>query len=170
MPPIALLAIQIVFSFAAYGVLAKSITPWLRATPRTTALELLLWTHVPRAAPLALLAPGQVIGVSSAVTSTIAWGDFVSAVLALAAIVALRARGERAARWVVLYAIVSGIDIVAALTTGLGNGVQEHALGVGWYILTLYVPLVCVSQGMLVQALLRPRYSAHTTSAARALA
>jgi hypothetical protein len=44
---------------------------------------------------------------------------------------------------------VSTLDIVMALSTGLGSGVYEQALGVGWYVLTFYVPLVCVSQLMI---------------------
>lgn len=155
MPPLVLLGIQIVFSFAALTVLARAVAPRLGALPQARALELLLWVHVPRSAPLALLAPGQVHGVAPAVLQTIAWGDFASAVLALASIVALRARARGALGWVWGFAVVSTVDIVGALTTGLGSGVYEHSLGVGWYVLSLYVPMVCVSQIMMGMAMAR---------------
>lgn len=157
-PPLALLALQIVFAFAALSVLASTVSPWLWRMERSHALQSLLWVHVGRFAPLALLAPGQTDpSIPSAVLHTIAWGDFLSAVLALVAIVALRARGERGAVWVWIFSAVSTVDIVAALATGLGHGVYEHSLGVGWYILALYVPVVCVGQWLIGMALLRPR-------------
>ncbi|MCB9592123.1 MAG: hypothetical protein H6719_05265 [Sandaracinaceae bacterium] len=159
MPPLALLAIQIVGSFAALALLSLTVLlPRLASMPRDGALKLLLWPHVLRHAPLALLAPGQVdASVSSAVLDTIAWGDFASFVAALAALWALHRRGPRATRWVWAFCLVSTADIVVALTTGLGGGVHEHALGVGWYVLTLYVPVVCVSQALIFWRLLAAR-------------
>jgi hypothetical protein len=156
-PPLLLLAIQIASSFTVLGLFAATVAaPRLRALPRVRALQALLWAHTPRFAPLSLLAPGQTSAdVPSSVTSTIAWGDFASAALAAAAIVALHARGEGGLGWVWTFTVVSTIDIALALSVGLGSGVHEHALGVGWYVLTLYVPLVCVTQVMIASALVR---------------
>lgn len=165
MPPLALLSIQIVFSFVAFTVLAFAVAPHLRSLPRARALELLLWVHVPRSIPLALLAPGQVGGVTAPVIHAIAWGDFASAVFALLGVVALRGRGARAIGWVWAFTVVSCIDIAVALTTGLGSGVYEHELGVGWYVLALYVPLVCVSQGMIGLALAKRLLGAGSSGA-----
>lgn len=154
--PLYLLATQITFSFLACGVLGRAVSPWLLSLPRTRTLEVLLWTHVPRCAPLALLAPGQADAIPPMVASTIAWGDFVSAILALIAIVAIGARREGAVPVVWVFTVVSGLDIVTALTLGLGNGVHTQALGFGWYILALYVPVVCVSQWMIAKVLVAP--------------
>lgn len=154
MPALSLLLIQIAFGFTALGLSAGRIWPWLRTLPRARAIELLLWTQVPRSAPLGLLAPGQVVGVEPAVMRTIAWGDFACAALALLAIAALRARGERGLRWVWLFTVVSCADIVTALAVGLGSGVYERPLGVGWFVLALYVPFVCVSQAAIGALLL----------------
>lgn len=159
MSPFYLLFIQIAFSFIALSVLAADAIPWLRGLSRVRALELLLWTHVPRSLPLALLAPGQVVGVAPSVANAIAWGDFLSAVLALASIVAIRSRGERAMHWVWLFFAVSSVDIVTALTLGLGSGVYEQPLGVSWFVLTLYVPLVCVSHALLTVFAFKARTS-----------
>lgn len=159
MSPFHLLFIQIAFSFTALSVLAAEALPWLRGLPRVRAVELLLWTHVPRSMALALLAPGQVVGVAPNVANAIAWGDFLSAVLALASIVAIRSRGERAIHWVWLFSAVSSVDIVTALTLGLGSGVYEQPLGVTWFVLTLYVPLVCLSQALLTVFVFKARTS-----------
>src|SRR5262249_11138594 len=103
--------------------------------------------------------------VSPSVASTIAWGDFASAALAVAAILALHTRGDAGIGWVWAFTIVSTTDIAVALAVGLGNGVHEHALGVGWYVLTLYVPLVCVAQVMIVGLLFRRRANASEVGA-----
>jgi hypothetical protein len=156
MPALWLLLIQISFSFIALSVLAARLLPRVRRLPRLQALEILLCTHVPRAVPLGLLAPGQAVGVAPEVANAIAWGDFTCAALALAGVVALQIGGERAVRWVWLFSLVSFADIVTALLLGLGGGVYERPLGVSWFVLTLYVPLVCVSQAVIGAFLLMP--------------
>lgn len=149
MTPLALLLTQIGFSFAALGTLALRLRPWARRTPTPLVVELLLWLHVPRHVALGLLAPGQATGVAASVARTIAWGDFTCAVLALVAIVALRVIGPRVLRWLWLFGLVSWTDIALALAVGLGAGVYATPLGVGWFVLTAYVPLVCISQAAL---------------------
>jgi hypothetical protein len=158
-PPTLLLAIQVASSFLVLGLLAATVVAVrLRALPRERALRALLWAHTPRYVPLALLAPGQTdAGVSAPVISAIAWGDFASAALAVAAIIALRARGEAAIGWVWVFTVVSTFDIATALSVGIGSGLHERALGAGWYVLTLYVPLVCISQAMIARWLLPRR-------------
>ncbi|MGE0784260.1 MAG: hypothetical protein AB7S26_01130 [Sandaracinaceae bacterium] len=169
MPPLALLAIEIVASFVALGVLALTVgIPRLRAMPRHRAVVPLLWVHALRHAPLALLAPGQMDpGVSDAVASTIAWGDFTSFTFALLALVALHLRGRRALSFVWLFSAVSSIDIALALAAGLGTGVYARSLGVGWYVLTLYVPVVCVAQALVFWVLARRERSRPELSGAR---
>lgn len=156
MPALGVLLVQISFSFIALSVLAARLLPRARRLPRRQLLELLLWTHVPRAVPLGLLAPGQAVGVAPEVANAIAWGDFTCAALALAGVGALQTGGERAVRWVWLFSLVSVADIVTALVLGLGGGVYERPLGFSWFVLTLYVPLVCVSQAVIGGFLLMP--------------
>lgn len=122
------------------------------------ALVPLLWVHAGRYVPLALLAPGQI---GSAVPERVAWaiagGDFAAAGLALVALLALHRRGAGGLPWVWLFSVVSTVDIGVALAVGLGNGVQHHPLGVSWFVLTLYVPAVCVSQILIGGLLFRPQ-------------
>ena len=159
MPPLVLLMIQIAGSFAALALLSATVVvPYLSGRPQEDGLRVLLWPHALRHAPLALLAPGQTDpAISSAVLGTIAWGDLASFATALAALWALHRHGARATGWVWLFCAVSGADIVIALATGLGGGVHEHPLGAGWYVLTLYVPVVCVSEALLLWRLVARR-------------
>ena len=157
MSPLTLLALQITSSFVVLGLFAGLVVaPRLLTLFRERALLPLLWVHAPRYVPLALLAPGQTdASVPLSVVQTIAWGDFTCAVFAVAALIALYRQRERALGWVWAFSLVSSIDIVVALTTGLMTAIQDHSLGVAWYVLTLYVPAVCISQAMILRVLLR---------------
>ena len=155
MTPLALLALQIVTSFAALVELVRGSGWYRRATPRQVLIAL-LWVHVPRFVPLGLLAPGQVgADVSRSTLGLVAWGDFAASALALLALARLRAQAADATAAVWLFSIVSTADIVVALTEGLGTGLYRHPLGLGWFVLVLYVPAVCVSQALLFSVLAR---------------
>ena len=161
--PLLLLAVQIVLSFVTFGLAARRLARPLAAMSRERALSLLLWPHAFRYVPLGLLAPGQVAReLPSLVLRTIAIGDLVSAVLALVALASLQAHAKAALGWVWLFSVVSVLDIGTALVVGLGNHVYRYALGVSWYVLTLYVPLVCLSQAMLLVRLLQKRNKSAT--------
>ena len=154
--PLLLLAAQILLSFLTFGLAAQRLAPPLAALPRERALGLLLWVHAFRYAPLGLLAPGQAAPeIPLQVLNIIAVGDLASALLALVALVLLRLRAKAALGWVRLFSLVSVLDIGTALSVGLGNHVYQYPLGVGWYVLTLYVPLVCLSQALIVIRLLQ---------------
>lgn len=156
--PQLLLSVQIGLSFVTFGLIAQRLARPLAAMPSERALGILLWPHAFRYVPLGLLAPGQVAReLPSLVLKTIAIGDLVSAVLALVALASLQVRAKASRAWVWLFSLVSVLDIGTALAIGLGNHVYRYTLGVGWYILTLYVPLVCLSQAMLVVRLLQKR-------------
>ena len=150
-PPLALLALQITMSGLALAWLTHTVVlPALRAMPSRRALAAMLWVHVPRYVPLALLAPGQTdAAADDSAISVIAWGDFTASVLAIAALVALHRSSRAGVPWVWVFFVESTVDIVAALSLGLGSGIHEQALGFGWYVLTLYVPMVCVSHGLI---------------------
>jgi hypothetical protein len=162
MNPFALLLIQLAMSFAAAGLFAKRVAlPWLATRSREEALAPLLWVHVFRYLPLGLLAPGQVdVGAPQTALVTIAAGDWAASILALVALSVLYTRGTTALGWAWLFAVVSVLDIVVALTLGLGAGIYRHPLGVGWFVLTVYVPVVVVAQVLMGAVLLRKQHAA----------
>ncbi len=156
--PLLLLAVQIVLSFVTFSLAGQRLARRLAAMPREPALGLLLWLHGFRYIPLGLLAPGQAAReIPPFVLRTIAIGDLVSALFALVALALLQVRAKAALGWVWLFSMVSMLDIGTALVVGLGNHVYRYALGISWYVLTLYVPLVCVSQAMILIRLLQKR-------------
>jgi hypothetical protein len=163
--PLLLLTVQITLSVVTFGLAAQRLARPLAAMPRERALALLLWLHAFRYVPLGLLAPGQVAReIPPLVLRTIAIGDLASAVLALVALAALEVRAKAALGWVWLFSLVSVLDIGTALIVGLGNHVYRYALGISWYVLTLYVPLVCLSQAMLLIRLLQKRSTSATNA------
>ena len=72
-------------------------------------------------------------------------GDLATALLALIALVALRYRMTWAVAsvWVVL--VVGLLDTVNAIIESMRFSVFNHALGVNWVIVTMYVPALLVS-------------------------
>ena len=162
MSPLVLLLIQLAMSFAAAGLFSRRVAlPWLATRSREGALAPLLWVHVFRYLPLGLLGPGQVdVGATRMALVTIAAGDWAASMLALAALGVLYTRGATALGWVWSFVAVSTIDIVVALTLGLGAGIYRYPLGVGWFVLTVYVPVVVVAQVLLGVVLLRKRHAA----------
>lgn len=151
MSPTALLGLQICGGFVSFALFfAWVVRPAVSGWTPARVLQMLLWIHVLRFVPLALYAPGQVAAdVPPIAIHTVAWGDFASSVLALLALGAFRmsARAGISAVWV--FSVASSIDIVAALVVALSHGVHTYALGVSWFVLILYVPLVCVSQALI---------------------
>ena len=154
--PFALLFGQITVSFLVFGLAARHLAPHLAARPPERALVPLLWIHAFRFVPLGLLAPGQSSPeIPASVLLTIALGDLVCSLLALAALALLHRHASRSFGAVWLFWLVSLADIVTALSVGLGHGVHRYPLGVSWYVLSVYVPLVCASQAMMLVTLLR---------------
>jgi hypothetical protein len=157
-----LLNLQFTFSLVAFALIARwHIAPRLRRLEIRDALVALLWIHAFRYAPLTLLAPGQIDPtVPSSVTKTIAYGDFLSAVLALVALLLLRYKvaGAFAVTW--LFNIVGIVDIFVALLQGVRVQLFSYSIGFNWYILNFYVPVLCVTHVMITQRLLSMRKKA----------
>ena len=86
----------------------------------------------------------------------IGYGDLITAVLALVALIALRARFSGAIALVWLCVTVGMLDTVNAIIQSMRYNVFIHALGVNWVIVTLYVPALLVSSFLIVVELLRP--------------
>src|SRR5713101_6369858 len=86
MTPFAILALQSTLSLVAFALIARwYVAPRLSRASLEDYLVPLIWVHVFRYAPLTLLVPGQIsLKVPAGVAATIAYGDLVSAIAALA--------------------------------------------------------------------------------------
>ena len=154
--PIVLFGIQFTLSLAAYSLIAFwYVAPRLSRLPRELALAPLLWVHAFRMVGGTILAPGAVgPGVPSAFREMIGYGDMATALLALLALIALRARLPRAIALVWLCVTVGMLDTVNAIIQSIHYRVFTHALGVNWVIVTIYVPALLVSSLLIFMNLL----------------
>src|SRR6476620_5318580 len=156
MEPIVLFGIQFTLSLVAYALIGFwYVAPRLSKLPREAALVPLLWVHAFRVVGGTILAPGAVgPGVPTEFRTMIGYGDLVTAVLALLALIALRAGFSRAIAFVWVCVVVGLLDTVNAIIQSMRFNVFIHALGVNWVIVTMYVPALLVSSYLIVLLLL----------------
>ena len=157
MESIVLFGIQFTVSLIAYALVAFWYgVPRLSRLPREVALVPLLWVHVLRIVGGTILAPGAVdAAVPMDFRVMIGYGDMATALLALLALVALRARFRGAIGLVWLCIVVGMADTVNAILQSLRFSVFTYALGVNWVIVTIYVPALLVSSVLIFMQLLR---------------
>ena len=157
MSPIAVLSIQFTLSLIAFTLIARwHVAPRLANRPLDAALIPLLWVQVFRFLPLALYAPGQVDPrIPSDVAAAIGYGDLISGVLALLALVWVKWRLPGAVTLVWLFSAVGIGDLVYATAKAVHAHMYTFSMGWNWYILNFYVPLLVVSHVMIVDRLLR---------------
>src|SRR6266850_3807669 len=168
MEPIVLFSIQFTLSLVAYALIAFwYVAPRLSRLPRQLAFVPLLWVHVFRIVGGTILAPGAVdSGVPTEFRVMIGYGDMATAVLALIALIALRARFGGAIALVWLFVIVATLDTLNAIVQSMRDSVVTFPLGVNWVIVAMYVPALVVSSVLIYMQLLR-RPSLPTENATR---
>jgi hypothetical protein len=159
MEPIALFGIQFTLSLAAYGLIAFwYVAPRLSRLPREVALVPLLWIHAFRIVGGTILAPGAVdAGVPMEFRVMIGYGDLATAVLALVALIALRARFRGAIALVWLCIGVGMLDTLNAIVQSVRVSAFTYPLGVNWVVVTMYVPALLVSSLLIFMQLLDRR-------------
>jgi hypothetical protein len=146
------------------------IVPRLSKQPRLQALLPLVLLHTFRSAGLVALLP-QVTGgaLPPGFAVPAAYGDLLTAGLALLAAFMLRLRPGWALPFVWLFNLVGITDLVFAMYQGAVTGLPFFHLGVYWYIPTLYVPLLLVSHVIIFWFLLRAAPSTQAEGASAAL-
>ncbi len=162
MEPTVLFGIQFTLSLVAYTLIAFwYVVPRLSGLPREEALMPLLWVHAFRIVGGTILAPGAVDArVPTEFRVMIGYGDLVTAVLALLALIALRSRFPGAIALVWLCIIVGTADTVNAIIQSVRDSVFTYALGVNWVIVSIYVPALLVSSLLIVLQLVSHKRSA----------
>jgi hypothetical protein len=149
--------LQFTLSLIIFSMVAKwYIAPALNKLPQHKALVPLFLVHTLRYLPTTAFAPGQIgPDVPMGAMSKIAYGDLVSAILALVAILFLRYGwpGALAVAWVVN--IVGSLDWLYASFLAASNQLVTHYLGGNWYIVHYYVPVIGVIHIMIFARLWR---------------
>jgi hypothetical protein len=154
MDTIAIFGLQFFLSLVVWGLLAKwLLAPWLETKASPDALFWLTLPHAFRYMGMVFLVPGVVARpLPGAFATPAAYGDLVTGVLALLALIALRAGWARALALVWLFNIVGTVDLLNALRQA--DVVVDF--GATWYIPTLFVPLLLVTHFMSFARLLKP--------------
>jgi len=169
MPSPVLFGISVTFGLAVWGAVAwHYIWPALRELPSSENLKPILLLHGFRFLGLAFVVPGVVSPeLPTTFAHPIAYGDLISAILALLALAALGTRSGTVLTWVfnafgtadLLFAFYQGSRISLPDTQGL--------LGAGYFILTAYVPLLLMTHGLAFRILLQPKAVAPSPSKVR---
>ena len=149
--------VSIAFSFTAWGILAaRYIWPELRLRERAEALRPLLILDSFRFIGLAFLIPGVVSAdVPSAFAHSAAYGDFVTAILALLSLLLLPSAAGVAAAWI--FNLWGFADIFNAFYQANHAGLLAGQLGAAYFLPTMIVPLLLVTHGLAFRILLQPQ-------------
>src|SRR6185437_12725999 len=128
MQPIGLFGLSVVFSFVAWGLVsAHVIWPELRERTFEDAMRPLLILHSFRFVGLSFLIPGVVSGdLPVNFTFDAAYGDIVAAVLAIAALAALRTRLGIPLVWI--FNLWGSIDLLNAFYQASAGGIMPRHL------------------------------------------
>jgi hypothetical protein len=160
MATLALFGISVAFSFVAWGgVTARYLWPNLRILPQRDALRSLLTLHTFRFMGLAFLVPG-VVGsdLAAGFARPAAYGDLGATILALLALAVLGTSWGLAVVW--LFNLWGTVDLLHAFYQGLfGAGLSPGSLGAGFFIPTVFVPLLLITHALMFRLLLRPPLS-----------
>ncbi|MBI4636197.1 MAG: hypothetical protein HY727_07585 [Candidatus Rokubacteria bacterium] len=146
--------LQVLLSFVLYGLIARwYVAPRLGALPLTAALEPLLLLHAFRYVGMVFLVP-TVVGpdLPAAFAVPAAYGDLLTALLALLALAALRGRWPLGIPLVWVFNAVGTLDLLYAFYQGTRLGVQ---LGAAYYIPTFAVPALFVTHAMIFAMLVK---------------
>jgi hypothetical protein len=157
MNPQLLFGVQFALSLIIFAILARwYITPALNKMPVQAALVPLFLVHALRYLPSSAFAPGQVDpAIPMDAMAGIAYGDLVSAILALLAAVFLRHGwlGAIAVAWVVN--VATSLDWLYAGYLAASSQLVTYRMGGNWYIINYYVPVIGVIHVMIFARLLK---------------
>jgi hypothetical protein len=157
--PVALIwGISVAFGLLAWGVFASQyIWPKIRNRERAEAIRPILVLHSFRYIGLVALIPGVVAPelASTVFARGLAYGDLVSAILALIALAALRTRMSGLLVWI--FNIVGTADLLNAFYQGARISLADTpgVLGAGYFLPILGVPLLLVTHVLVFRLMLR---------------
>jgi hypothetical protein len=169
MPSPALFGTSVAISFVAWGAVAwHYIWPALRERPSPENLKPILLLHAFRFLGLSFVVPGVVSPeLSAAFAQPVAYGDLITAILALLALAILGTRTGTLATWV--FNIFGTADLLFAFYLGSRISLPDNQglLGATYFILNAYVPLLLITHGLAFRMLLRTGAAAPSPSKVR---
>ena len=134
------------------------VWPSLIKLPRNSALVPLIFVHAFRYVGMTLLVTGMVDpGIPLGFRDNAAYGDLVTAALALASIAALRSNWRVGIPLVWIFNTWGFVDLLNGVRGLLQLNVPSYNLATFWYVYTFYAPAVLVSHLLIFWILVRPR-------------
>jgi hypothetical protein len=155
------LTINLIFSTFVFWVAAKLyILPKLENYEARTLLLPILLLHSLRHLGLMFLTPGATYqGIPPQFTYPAAFGDLITAVLAMIAIPAVAARAQIAKLLVWIFNVVGSLDLVDAITLATVYDAAPF-MGPAYWIPAFWVPALIVTHYLVFLILLRGRWPA----------
>src|SRR5215472_14663081 len=145
---------SIAFSLIAWGIVAaRYIWPELRIRQWAEALRPLLVLHSFRFIGLAFLVPGVVSPDLPSAFAHSAYGDIITAILALLALILLPSASGVVMAWI--FNIWGTADLFNAFYQANHAGLMAGQLGATYFIPTFIVPLLLITHGLGFRILLR---------------
>jgi hypothetical protein len=147
--------VSIAFSFIAWGIVtARYIWPELRLRQRAEALRPLVILHSFRFIGLAFLVPGVVSpDLPSGFAHSAAYGDIISAILALLSLLSLARRAGVVIAWI--FNLWGSADLLNGFYQANHAGLLAGQLGATYFIPTVVVPLLLITHGLAFRILLQ---------------
>lgn len=156
-PPI--VVTQFLFTTGALSLVAVwYVLPALKRVPLRSSLPPLILLHLVRPVSLWLLAPGAIVKPTMPETfaTQTAYGDLLSASLALVAAVLVRREAKGAVLLAWLFNIVGFIDVVKNVAVGMAQSAPAH-MGAMAFVPAYGVPVVILSHLLIFKLLLDHR-------------
>ncbi len=160
MNPFVTLSVQCTMSLLIFFFVAQwYLVPQIRKDNKVQILAFLLLINVFRYLPLSLFMPGQVsVNFPHYLKQMVAYGDFTSALLALLALILLKKGNKSANAFVWLFSFISVVDLVTVLILAIKEKVYELPLGANYFTVSVYVPLLIITQFYLLKLLTNKAY------------
>jgi hypothetical protein len=157
MPFPVLFGITAAFGLVAWGAVAwHYIWPALSERPGPENLKPILLLHAFRFLGLAFVVPGVVSPeLPATFAQPVAYGDFMTAIIALLALATVGSRTGTVLTWV--FNTVGTADLLFAFYLGSRISLPDNPglLGAAYFILAAYVPLLLITHGLAFRILLR---------------
>jgi hypothetical protein len=167
MPPDPIFGLSILGSFIAFGLIARLyVWPRIQAAEAYDALLLLVAPHLFRFMGLSFLEPGVVSpSLAQSFAIPVAYGDLGAALLAIAAVLALRARANFALAMTWAFNLWGSADLLSAYYHGATGGLEPGSLGAAYYIPTVIAPGLLVTHALIFALLVSRRGAARPATA-----
>ena len=153
-----LLWLSILTSTASWALLLWLVWPWLSAGGYKRIFTALAAVHLFRFIGLVAMIPTHVdpaLGLRFTYLAQVGFGDWIANVLAIMAIIAVRQDWKSASLWSWAFIILGTADTLnAGPNFALAIQDQNIVSALGWLILTVYVPVIALTEGLIIWQLI----------------